>query len=67
MTAVIVSETMQVTIPASVCEALELRPGLKFEVIPIDGRIELVPVGDIGDLRGFLRGIDTTVDPEDGE
>ena len=46
------------------CEALELRPGHKVQVIPYDDRIELIPLRPIRETRGFLRGIDTTVERE---
>jgi len=33
-------------------------------VIGYEGRIEMIPVEDIAKARGFLRGIDTTVERE---
>lgn len=61
MTTVTVSEKYQVVIPKAVRESLQIRPGQKLEVIVYEGRAELVPVGDLREARGFLRGIDTEV------
>lgn len=64
MTAVKVSPKFQVVIPRHVRESLQLSPGQKVEVLLYDNRIELVPVKPIRQMRGFLRGIDTTVGNE---
>jgi len=40
---------------------LKLRPGTKFNVVEHEGRIELLPVRTTKEMRGFLRGIDTSV------
>jgi AbrB family looped-hinge helix DNA binding protein len=59
-----VSPKYQVVIPARVRRALGIRPGQKVQVIPYDGRIELIPLTPIKHARGFLKGIDTTVERE---
>lgn len=61
MDAVTVSPKYQVVIPLAVRKALGLVPGTKLQVIPFEGRIEMVPVRSSKPLRGSLRGIDTTV------
>ncbi|HEX3526479.1 MAG TPA: AbrB/MazE/SpoVT family DNA-binding domain-containing protein [Thermoanaerobaculia bacterium] len=62
MSQVTVSPEFQVVIPQEVREALSLRPGEKLEVIRYENRIELIPVRPIREMRGFLRGMDTTLD-----
>ncbi|MDX8402334.1 MAG: AbrB/MazE/SpoVT family DNA-binding domain-containing protein [Mariprofundaceae bacterium] len=64
MASVTVSPKFQLVIPRRIRAELGIAPGEKMEVIPYDGRIELVPVRKMSDMRGFLRGIDTSVDRE---
>jgi AbrB family looped-hinge helix DNA binding protein len=66
MTTVTVSPKFQVVIPQQVREALGIRPGQKIEVIAYKGRLEFIPVEKPGKMRGFLRGIDSSVprDPD---
>ncbi|MBF0169842.1 MAG: AbrB/MazE/SpoVT family DNA-binding domain-containing protein [Nitrospinae bacterium] len=64
MSAVTVSPKYQVVIPKEARAALNIRPGDKLEVFPYNIRLELVPVRPVSDLRGFLKGIDTTVNRE---
>ena len=64
METVTVSPKFQVVIPQRVREALGLKPGQKVQVIPYEGRIELIPVVAIRRARGFLKGIDTEVERE---
>jgi len=59
---VTVSPKFQVVIPQEVREALSLRPGEKLEVFRYDNRIELIPVRPIREMRGFLHGMDTTLE-----
>ena len=61
MLSVTVSPKFQVVIPLAVREQLGIAAGRKMQVIALDDRIELVPIEDAAQLRGFLRGIDTTV------
>jgi len=61
MKTVTVSPKYQVVIPRDVRETLSIKPGEKLQVINYANRIELVPVKKIKSMRGFLKGIDTTV------
>jgi AbrB family looped-hinge helix DNA binding protein len=62
MPTVTVSPKFQVVIPQEVREAMDLQPGEKLQVFQFENRIELIPVRTAKEMRGFLRGIDTTVD-----
>jgi len=59
-----VSTKFQVVIPLRVRRALGIRPGQKVQVIPYQGRIELIPLEPMKKARGFLKGIDTRVERE---
>ena len=61
MTTVTVSEKYQVVIPREMRDSLGIRPGQKIQVLVYEGRAEFIPVRDVKDMRGFLRGIDTDV------
>lgn len=64
MGTVTVSSKYQVVVPKAVRESLGLQPGQKVQVILYEGRIELIPVKPIRESRGFLEGIDTTIERE---
>ena len=66
MATVRVSPKFQVVIPLEIRQALRLRPGQKLQVIRFENRIELIPVPDMKAMRGFARGIDTSV-PRDAD
>lgn len=53
-----VSSKFQVVIPKPVRESLGIRPGQRLQVIPYGGRIELVPLRQVSEMRGFLAGMD---------
>jgi AbrB family looped-hinge helix DNA binding protein len=59
-----VSPKHQIGIPKSVRVALDLVPGQDVEVIAHGDRIEVIPVRPLRTMRGFLRGIETTVERE---
>lgn len=58
---VIVSADLQLTIPSAVGRSLGLSEGQKFQVVKYRNRIELIPIRPVQSLRGFLKGIDTTL------
>jgi AbrB family looped-hinge helix DNA binding protein len=64
MTTVTVSPKFQVVIPREIREALGIQPGQKVQVMQYQNRIEFIPILPIEQTRGFLRGIDTTVERE---
>jgi AbrB family looped-hinge helix DNA binding protein len=65
MTTVKVSPKFQVVIPLEIRKRMRIRPGRKLQVFQFENRIEMIPVETIENLRGSLRGIDTTVEREE--
>ena len=64
MEAVKISPKYQVVIPKKLREALKLTPGQKIQMVAFEDRIEMIPVRKLSDMKGFLKGIETTVDRE---
>ena len=62
MATVTISPEYQVVISKNIREKLHLAPGQKVQAIAYDNRIELIPLRPIPQIRGFLKGIDTTVE-----
>ena len=54
---VTVSSKYQVVIPKDVRDRLNIRPGQKVEAFAIAGRIELVPIRPVSEMKGFLKGM----------
>ena len=66
MSAVRISPKFQVVIPKEIREELQLKAGQKVEILRYENRIELIPIHPLKKMRGFLKGIDTSVprDPD---
>jgi AbrB family looped-hinge helix DNA binding protein len=64
MEAVTISPKFQVVIPKRLRNALKLLPGQKVQMVVYDNRIEMIPLRNISEMKGFLKGIDTTVERE---
>lgn len=64
METVTVSPKFQIVIPKEIRESLKLAPGQKIQALLYENRIELIPVRPIKKMRGFLKGIDTSIDRE---
>lgn len=64
MVTLTISPKFQIVIPKPIRELLRLRAGQKVQAVVYEDRIELIPVRRAKDLRGFLGGIDTTVERE---
>jgi AbrB family looped-hinge helix DNA binding protein len=62
METVKVSPKFQVVIPRKIRESLGIRPGQRIQVLLYEGRVEFIPLRRMKEMRGFLRGIDTTVE-----
>jgi AbrB family looped-hinge helix DNA binding protein len=66
METVTISPKFQVVIPQKVREEMGLRSGEKAKVIAFRNRIEIIPMRDVRALRGYLKGINTTL-PREGD
>jgi len=64
METVTVSPKYQVVIPSRIRKQLDMKPGQKVKMILYDNRIEMIPVKSMEEARGFLKGIDTTIERE---
>lgn len=64
MTSVKVSPKYQVVIPKGIRESMGIVSGQKIQVLTYGNRIELIPIKPMKELRGFLKGIDTSVERE---
>lgn len=62
ISSVTVSADLQITIPSAVGQSLGLSEGQRFQVVRYQDRIELIPIRPVSSLRGFLQGMDTTLD-----
>lgn len=61
MTAVTVSPKFQVVIPKEIREALGIFSGQKVQMLTYQNRIELIPLKSMREMKGFLKGINTSV------
>ena len=64
MNTVTVSPKYQIVIPRDVRDSMEISPGEKVQVLQYENRIELIPLKKLKEMRGFLKGIDTTIKRE---
>ena len=62
MSTVTISPKFQVVIPLEIRQTLGLVAGEKMRVVSYAGRVELIPVRTLKSLRGFLKGMDTTIE-----
>ena len=66
MDTVTLSPKFQVVIPLAIRKALRLTAGERLRVLRYADRVEFIPVRPIREMRGFLRGMDTTIE-RDGD
>ncbi len=64
METVTISPKFEVVIPRPVWESLNLHPGQQVQIIRYGDRIELIPLVPAKKMRGFLKGIDTSIERE---
>lgn len=65
MTVVTVSPKYQIVIPKEIRESMGIVSGQKVQIMSYQGRIEVIPLKPMKDMKGFLKGIDTSVVRED--
>ncbi len=65
MTTVKISPKYQVVIPKEIRKKLNLKPGQKMQILDFGERIEFILLKNIKDARGFLKGIDLTLEREE--
>jgi AbrB family looped-hinge helix DNA binding protein len=64
MEAAKISPKYQVVIPKKLRDALKLSPGQQVQMIMYGNRIEMIPLKKLSEMKGFLKGIDTSVTRE---
>ncbi len=64
MNTVTISPKFQVVIPKEIREKLRLQPGQKVHAIVYGDCIELIPIRPVAEMRGFVKGMDTSVERE---
>jgi AbrB family looped-hinge helix DNA binding protein len=67
MNTVTVSSKYQMVIPRAIREQWGITPGQKLRLILYDNRLEVIPVRDIKDARGFLKGMSSQIEREEGD
>jgi len=65
MDTVTISSKYQMVIPRAIREKWNVKPGQKVRLIIIGNRLEVVPVRDIKEARGFLKDINTIIEREE--
>jgi AbrB family looped-hinge helix DNA binding protein len=65
MDTVTISPKYQVVIPRAIREKWNVKPGQKVRFIIYGNRLEMVPVRDIKEARGFLKGMGSNIERED--
>ena len=56
MSTATLSSKYQLSLPKALREAMQLKPGQQFELIPMGSVIQMVPQTSIKQLRGVARG-----------
>ncbi len=67
MSKVRVSSKYQIVIPQEARKLLNIQKGQKLQVIVENGVLTLIPEQPLAKMRGFLRGMDTTLERDEDE
>jgi AbrB family looped-hinge helix DNA binding protein len=65
MDTVTISSKYQMVIPRSIREKWNVKPGQKVRLIVYGNRLEVVPVRNIKEARGFLKGMSSDIDRDE--
>ena len=65
MTEVTVSPKFQIVVPKVIRESMGIVSGQKARIMSCQGRVEVIQLKSMKEMKGFLQGIDTTVARED--
>ena len=65
MDTVTISSKYQIVIPRAIREKWNIKPGQKVRLIVFGNRLEVVPVCDIREARGFLKGMNSDIKREE--
>ncbi len=65
MDTVTISSKYQMVIPRAIREKWNIKPGQKVRLIIYGNRLEVVPVRDIKEARGFLKGMSSDVERDE--
>tara|TARA_R110002167_G_scaffold109659_1_gene279597 strand:+ start:741 stop:947 length:207 start_codon:yes stop_codon:yes gene_type:complete len=61
MAEVTVSPKFQIVIPKEIRESMGIVSGQKVQILSYQGRMEVIPLKSMKEMRGFLKGIDISV------
>jgi AbrB family looped-hinge helix DNA binding protein len=65
MDTVTISSKFQMVIPRAIREKWNVKPGQKVRLIVYGNHLEVVPVRDIREARGFLKGMSSDIEREE--
>ncbi|MEI7845416.1 MAG: AbrB/MazE/SpoVT family DNA-binding domain-containing protein [Chloroflexota bacterium] len=65
MDTVTISSKYQMVIPRAIREKWNVKPGQKVRLIITGNRLEVVPVRDIKEARGFLKGMSSDIERDE--
>ena len=65
MDTVTISSKFQMVIPRAIREKWNIKPGQKVRLIVYGKALEVVPVRDIREARGFLKGMSSDIEREE--
>ena len=65
MDTVTISSKFQMVIPRAIREKWNINPGQKVRLIVYGNALEVVPVRDIREARGFLKGMSSNIEREE--